>query len=372
MHAKITAKTIGKMKPGDDIGDTEIRGFSARCWDSGKITYSIRYRTRNGRKRLLIGTHGNITADEARKIAKQRAGEIAGGIDPQAEKGVAGTTVSAVWDSYADRVLLKSKRTAEHQMRCFDRLVRPAIGDRPIYDLKRSDMVRLLDTIADTNGRVMADRMMAYLGKCFRWQQVRDDDFISPIIAGMARTTEKELRRNRVLSDDEIRRLWKTTEQGVFGSLIRFLLLTGARRSEASEMTCSELHGSVWVLPAARNKVKVDFVRPLSGEALAIVKAFPRGNGYVFAIDGKPLTGFSCRKRDLDKATGIKDWRIHDLRRTARSLMSRAGVTQEHAEIAIGHTQPTIVETYDQYEYDTEKKEAFEKLATLVRQIVTR
>ena len=214
MQAKITAKAIGKMKPGDDIGDTEIRGFSARCWDSGAITYSIRYRTRNGRKRLLIGNHGNITPDQARKIAKQRAGEIAGGTDPQAEKAVAENTVAAVWDEYANRVLLKSKRTAKHQMRCFDRLVRPAVGDRPIYDLKRSDMTRMFDKIADNNGAVMSDRMSAYLSACFKWQQVRDDDFVSPIISGMARTTNKGLRRKRVLSDDEIWRLWKATGEG--------------------------------------------------------------------------------------------------------------------------------------------------------------
>jgi hypothetical protein len=82
MQAKIFAKTVAKLKAGEIISDTEIRGFSARRWDTGAISYSLRYRTRNGdRKRLLIGTHGNVTPDEARKIAKQRAGEVAGGLD---------------------------------------------------------------------------------------------------------------------------------------------------------------------------------------------------------------------------------------------------------------------------------------------------
>jgi hypothetical protein len=71
---KISSKTVAKMQPGDTISDSEIRGFSARRWDTGAVTYSLRYRTRNGdRKRILIGQHGNITPDEARKIAKQRA-----------------------------------------------------------------------------------------------------------------------------------------------------------------------------------------------------------------------------------------------------------------------------------------------------------
>jgi hypothetical protein len=194
MQAKISAKTVAKMKPGDTISDTEIRGFSARRWDTGAITYSLRYRTRNGdRKRLQIGTHGNITPDEARTIAKQRAGEVASGHDPATElkiaAAVAGKTVAVVWDEYAKRELVK-KRSAKDQMSSFDRLVRPRIGDRSIYELRRSDMTKLTDAIADNNGRVMSDRMLAYLGKCFRWQQIRDDDFISPIAAGGAHHRE--------------------------------------------------------------------------------------------------------------------------------------------------------------------------------------
>ena len=368
MKAKISAKTVGKMEIGDQIADTEILGFSARRWENtGRITYSLRYRTARGeRKQLLIGTHGNVTPDEARKIAKQRAGEIAGGIDPQAVKNVAGNTVATVWDEYADRVLRKSKRSAELQCAAFDRLVRPAIGNRSIYDLKRGDMVRMLDTIADDRGPVMADRMLAYLGRAFRWQQVRDEDFVSPIISGMSRTSSKELSRERTLTDDEIRRLWKATEQGTFGALIRFLLLTGARRSEASEMPWSELDGSTWILPAARNKTKVELVRPLSGDAMAILKNLPSG-GYVF---GKPLTGFTIPKKHLDKESGVTGWRIHDLRRTARSLMSRAGVSSDIAELCLGHVLPGIRATYDRHSYADEKLAAFDKLAALVRSIV--
>src|SRR4029077_8319176 len=166
MQARISAKTVAKLRPGDTISDTEIRGFSARRWDTGAISYSLRYRTRNGdRKRFLIGTHGNVTPDEARKIAKQRAGEVAGGLDPVAEKkiaeAVAGNTVSVVWEEYAKRELAK-KRSAKHQMGAFDRLVRRRIGDRSIYELRRADMVKLLDVIEDNHGAVMADRMLSY------------------------------------------------------------------------------------------------------------------------------------------------------------------------------------------------------------------
>jgi integrase len=374
MQAKISAKTVAKMKPGDTISDTEIRGFSARRWDTGAITYSLRYRTRNGdRKRLQIGTHGNITPDEARTIAKQRAGEVASGHDPATElkiaAAVAGKTVAVVWDEYAKRELVK-KRSAKDQMSSFDRLVRPRIGDRSIYELRRRDMTKLTDAIADNNGRVMSDRMLAYLGKCFRWQQIRDDDFISPIVAGMARTTEKELARDRVLTDAEIRAIWKATGHGTFGALIRFLLLTAARRSEAADMTWSEIDEATWVLPAARNKVKNELVRPLSKAALALLTALPRNGGYVFMIRGKPITGFSVRKKQLDRESGVISWTIHDLRRTARSLMSRAGVPTDHAEMCLGHVLTGVRGVYDRHAYFAEKAAAFEKLAAEIAKVV--
>jgi integrase len=376
MQAKISAKTVAKLQPGQTISDTEIRGFDARRWDTGAITYSLRYRTRNSeRKRLLIGTHGNITPDEARKLAKQRAGEVAGGADPAAEikqaAAITGKTVSAVWDEYAKRELVK-KRSADEQRRSFDRLVRPRLGDRSIYDLRRSDMVKLGDYVEDNHGRVMADRMLAYLSVCFRWQQVRDEDFVSPIITGMRRTTAKELARDRILTDDELRSIWKATDEGAYGALVRFLLLTAARLSEAADMVWNELDDATWTLPAARNKTKVELVRPLSKAALAILTALPRNGGRVFTIKSKHITGFSDHKMRLDDKSGVTGWRIHDLRRTARSLMSRAGVPSDQAELCLGHVLTGVRGVYDRHAYFTEKAAAFEKLAGQIEEIVSK
>ena len=330
----------------------------------------MRYRTARGeRKRLLIGTHGNVTPDEARKIAKQRAGEVAGGLDPVAERkmanAVAANTVGVVWDEYARREL-KTKRSAKDQISAFDRLVRPAIGSMPIYELKRGEMVKLFDTIEDDNGAVMADRTLAYLGRCFRWQQIRDEEFVSPIITGMSRTSSKERARDRILTDDELRSIWKVTGQGAYGALVRFLLLMAARRGEAAEMTWTEVNGTTWTLPAARNKTKVELVRPLSKAALAILTALPRNDNYVFSVEGKRLGSLSARKEKLDGESGVLNWTIYDLRRTARSLMSRTGVNSDHAELCLGHAIPGVRGVYDRHEYRTEKAAAFEKLAELI------
>jgi len=176
--------------------------------------------------------------------------------------------------------------------------------------------------------------------------------------------------RDRVLTDEELRQVWKQAEaNGVFGALIRFILLTAARRSEASAMAWSELDGADWTLPAARNKTKVDLVRPLSKAALAVLP--PRAGDFVFTSNGgSPITSFSDLKQQFDTALPLAPWRLHDLRRTARSLMSRAGVLTDHAERCLGHVIGGVRGVYDRHEYHAEKARAYEALASQIDRIV--
>jgi integrase len=314
---------------------------------------------------------GAITPDQARAKAAKQLDQIANDRDPATERErQRGTTVNAVLDNYVTRVL-GTKRSKPVQVSAFDRLVRPAIGLRSIYDLTRADMAKLFDGIEDSSGPVMADRTLAYLRKAFNWQQARDHNFLSPIVKGMARTSTKERARTRTLTDDELRAIWTATAgEGAFDRLIRFLLLTGARRTEASAMTWSELHGADWTLPGSRNKTKVDLLRPISEAAQAAM--LPRRGKYVFSTDGgkTPVSGYSKAKAKLDRESGVKDWTPHDLRRTARTLMSRAGINSDHAELCLGHVLSGVRGTYDRHAYHQEKAEAFDKLATLVASIV--
>ena len=104
-------------------------------------------------------------------------------------------------------------RSADEIERTFDVYVRPAIGARPLYELRRSEVAEMLDKIADDHGPVMADRTLAHVRKAFRWRAARDDDFTPPIVPGMTRTKPSERARDRILSDDEIRDLWAALER---------------------------------------------------------------------------------------------------------------------------------------------------------------
>jgi integrase len=156
-----------------------------------------------------------------------------------------------------------------------------------------------------------------------------------------------------------------------------FLLLTGARRSEAANLPWTESSGTDWALPPARNKTgnktKVDLIRPLSDAAQAVLANVARFDkcDFVFTVTGKgPIRGLAKFKADFDKASGVTGWTLHDLRRTARSLMSRAQVPSDHAERCLGHVIRGVRKIYDRHEYYEEKKQAFAALAALIERII--
>jgi integrase len=184
----------------------------------------------------------------------------------------------------------------------------------------------------------------------------------------------KEHRRKRVLGDSEIRALWAATaEPSTYNRLLRFLLSTGARRDEAGGMVWDEIEGDVWTLPPARNKVKEELERPLSALARSVLDQLPpiEGCPYVFTMGGRPFGDWSRCKLKLDAALQFAEpFVIHDLRRTARSLLSRAGIASDIAEMCLGHVLPGIRATYDRHKYVEPKRHAFEALAALIERIV--
>jgi integrase len=302
--------------------------------------------------------------------------------------------VSGLLDVYIARYLkagkLRSAGMIEAQL---ERLVKPKIGKIGIYELRRSHVSRMLDEIADENGPRMADLVLAYVRKAFNWYEVNghDDDFASPVVRGMARLKPSDRERERVLADDEIRDVWTAldaiTEPACFPSYVKTLLLTATRRSEGADMSTTELEGGLWTIPAARYKTKLDHVIPLSASTLALIASTapdkPAKNAhFVFSTTSgaKPFSGFSKTKRELDKAIAdireregrppMENWTLHDLRRTARTLLARAGVRDDVAERCLGHVIKGVEKVYNRYAYLDEKRIAFEALAALVSRIL--
>jgi integrase len=404
VHFFSGATLQGKEAPG---------GFGVRCTAGGSKSFVWFHRV-DGRKHLeTLGPWepkaGGLSTYEAIAKCIERRKAIAKGVDkkgndvdPRPERTRAlqdgdkpeGLDVAGLLDRFIERYVEKEAqlRSGDQIKATFDRLVKPAIGKKGIYDLRRSHIVDMLDEIADESGPVMADRTLAYVRKAFNWYATRDDDFQPPIVKGMSRTKPKERNGKRTLADDEIRDLWAALEKldeapACYPAFVKCLLLTATRRNETADMSVTELDGDVWTIPAERYKTKLDHVIPLSPAAAELIRTQaptkPSKNAhFVFSTtDGaKAFSGFSKAKTELDKAISairkragrdpLENWTLHDLRRTARSLMSRAKVPTDHAERALGHVMGGVRETYDRHEYLDEKRAAFEALAALVSRIL--
>jgi integrase len=426
-------KATGKPR---EIADGGTRGLYLWIGATGAKSFVCRYRYQGKPAKLTLGRwippedrRGEGKTDpqagdpmslaSARKLAADTMLQLSRGRDPgaakredkQSKRQAAENTFEAIAIEYLKREAgLKfdkdgtpsfdrsKKRSGPEQYRMLQRQVLPTLGDKPVTEIKKSDIIRLLDKLADgelkndkgkliEGGEVAADRCLALVRRILNWHAARSDDFRPPLLKGLGRTKASEQARDRILNDEELRIIWKVSGEmeGPFPALVRFLLLTAARRAEAAEMPWSEIDGTDWVLPKERNKVKRDLVRPLSEPARAVLEARPRieDSKFVFTTGGRrPLAGYSKPKARFDeavlqelkkedpKAEPLENWTLHDLRRTARSLMSRAQVPERHAEQCLGHVIGGIQGIYDRHRYHDEMLAAYEKLAAMIETIV--
>jgi integrase len=233
----------------------------------------------------------------------------------------------------------------------------------------------LLDNIEDGSGPVVADAVLALVRGLCNWYATRNDDYLSPVVKGMRRTDPKARARARVLDDDEIRALWAATADGdVFSAYVRVGLLTAQRREKIVQMRWADITlDGEWRIPSTSREKGTAGSLVLPDMALANIQGLPRfaSNPHVFAGSGKgPIAGHSKRKARLDAKLNIAPWTYHDLRRTGRSLMSRAGVLPHVAEKVLGHAVQGVEATYDRHDYKQEKAHALRALASLVESIV--
>lgn len=345
--------------------DPQLPGHYVRVQPSGSKTFAVIMRDPRGKQVLhTIGATKLHTIEEARELARDAIKAIKAGKDTSPPQSL--EAVSAEWMKRT--VEKKGLRSKGEIRRYLDKWILPQLGGRDFASIKRGDITKLLDKVEDKAGPVAADFTLSVVRNVSNWYATRHDDYVSPIVKGMRRSNPKERSRNRILSDDELRAVWKAaSENGTFGAFVRVLLLTGQRREKVAAMRWEDISDDgVWTIPTEEREKGNALELTLPVAALDIIKAQPRfaTNPYVFAgRGGSHYSGYSKGKKALDAKVSIPAWRLHDLRRTARSLMSRAGVPPHIAELTIGHVQKGIVATYDRHAYDAEKAQAILDLA---------
>jgi integrase len=377
MRKRLTPAFVLKAPPpekGDRIiyWDPDPRGFGLMITAAGRKSYVVQYRAHGRSRRYTL--KGGLSLSAARKEATKLVGDIARGGDPvdkrRNDKATADKTLRSIAGHYFQREGEKLRSFAFRRAR-FENHVFPTLGSRQISSIRRSEIVSLLDRIEDTSGPQAAQSVLRDISRLFNWHAGRDDDFKSPVTRGMSRA--KAASRERILSDDELRAIWRAAEAstGPFGRFVQLCLLTAARRTECAEMTRAELEGNVWTIPSSRMKSKIEHAIPLSAAAMAILADIPVTGRWIFTSTGRrPIRGFTKYKASFDQRSGVTGWRLHDLRRTARSLLSRAGVDADIAERCLAHTIGGIRQIYDRHQYLDEKRRAFEALAALLDRII--
>lgn len=400
MQAKINKRTVDASVAGQAgdlwIWDTEIMGFGVRVRPNGRKSYIVEYRPGSGgrvspKRRYTIGQHGSPwTPDTARDEARRILSLVAAKHDPVAERSLARgrdiATVAEVSAEFIEKYAKRRQRSWRETERVLQKEVTPAFGNKPIGDVTRQDVLRLLDRIAD-RGPIMANRTLAYTRRLFGWACERGYIDQNPC-AGLPPPGEAKS-RDRVLDDMELLEVWRAAEEvgSVWEPLIKMLILTAQRRNEVAEMCWSEIDFSnaIWSLPANRTKGKRAHEVPLCRTAIEILSSIPRsiqgdGNGnsagssFVLTTTGRtPVSGFSKAKKAIDEvilkrrlmsdvdANQMPRWTFHDLRRTATTGMARLGIHPHIADAILNHQEGAIrgvAAIYNRHAYLDERRRA--------------
>lgn len=367
----LTNKTLEALKAQAkryEVHDLLCPGMSVRVSAQGQKVFSVKFRYGLNQKRMKLGVYPRITLATAREKAMDILRQVDEGIDPTKRRRTPNMKVEAVCREFIRlhaQARNKSWREAE---RILEREFVGTFGQRDIREIKRFDVLEIMDAAVARGSTYQANRILSNIRKLFNWCVERGIVEISPINGLKAPTKEES--RDRVLEDDEIVRLLRACRNDVypFRQFVPILLATAQRRGELAEMRWSEvdLDAKQWVVPADRSKNGKPHVVPLSPYALDVLNEVPRflDCDYVFTTTrNSPVSGFSKMLRRLSEGSQTSDWRLHDLRRTAASGMARAGVAPHVVEKVLNHISGTIsgvAAVYNRYGYDREKREALE------------
>jgi integrase len=401
-RVKLTDRKLKSLKPAksgerDELMDTEVNGFGVRVTDRGKVTFILlaRYPGSNNPTRRALGEYPTDTLADAREKARLWRKSIEQGIDPKneeerkrlAELRKKADTFDVAAEEFIKRILPKQRRghivAKELRQEFSDRW-----AGRPITSITRRDVLDVINEAVDRGAPYQARNLLGHVRAMFNWAIEAGDYGLETSPCDRIRPKHligERTPRDRVLTDAELATLWRSAERMgyPFGPIIQLLMLTGVRKSEASDAQWPEfdLKHNIWTVPAERFKSKSTHLVPLTNDATKLLKALPRFNKgeHLFSTSFglRSVTGFAKAKTRLDglmeEEFGRKPapFRLHDIRRTVRTRLAGLRVADEVAEMIIGHGRKGIQRVYDQHRYVDEMREALELWAARLRDIMT-
>jgi integrase len=362
-----------------DFFDSELKTFGVRVSPTGTKTWFVLYTLKGEprKRRLRIGPWPAFDIEKARTAAMKAIVTVNEGGDPKLIADVGGITFGELAVLYLSRYARPNKRSWKKDQAIIENDLLPRWRTRAAGAIRRREVVDLLDSIVDRGAPMQANYARSVLSGIFRFGISRELVETNPVI-GTERPHDPE-RRDRVLSDEEIRAFWKRTA-GLHSSVrdaLRSILLSGQRPGEVAGLVRSELSEEAWTIPVARAKRGKEHVVPLVGMFAEIVRM--GGDPSVF-----PSSDYRHRGRPIQRQTlsySLLHWRReqgwpattpHDLRRTAATGMARLGVARFTIARVIGHSDREVTAIYDRWGYFAEKRAALELWDAHVRDLVSR
>jgi integrase len=382
MRKTLSDKGVAALKPRAArfaYPDPELRGHYIRVTPNGAKSFVAVTLDPHGKQVwATIGPTDRHSIEVARDLAREALKRVHAGLsafEAPPDKPAMFRDVAELW--LTRHVRANGLRSIRQIIRHLNAHVYPAWRERPLLDIRRSDVAALLDQVQDNHSARAADYVLSIVRAVMNWFATRNDDYVPPIVRGMQRRSSHATARARILDDDEIRTIWAAADTASsFGAIVKLCLLTAQRSRKVAAMKWTDISpDGEWTIPAEPREKNTAGSLMLPKAALHIIRARHElgDNPHVFParIGNGPFDSFGPAKGKFDaKLASMKPWVVHDLRRTARSLMSRAGIRPDIAERVMGHAIAGVEGVYDRHSYREEKADALARLAALIDGIV--
>lgn len=340
--------------------------------EGGSRTWIFQYKIGSKQRRLVLGKASAMSAAAARDSASKLHAKVKLGGDPAGEKAVSKVRATDTFGNLVARYLDFQQsnirpRSLVEVTRHLEKHAKP-LHALPLTTIDQRTIADRLGTIAKASGAVTANRTRATLSAMFSWAMREGLALSNPV---MNTNKREEKTRDRVLSETEIRQVWKSLEDDHYGAIVKLLILTGQRESEIAVLHWSEVDFSrdLICLPKERTKNGRAHDVPLARIARDLLQTQVKieGRRYVFGRGEGPFSGFSKSKEALDAriaaANGkeLPHWTLHDLRRTAATGMADLGVQPHVIEAVLNHVsghKGGVAGIYNRALYTAEKAQA--------------
>ena len=368
---KFTDRNVAAIRPPDvgrlEYRDTTVPGLWLRVSDHGRKSWGITYRLNGRQRRLTLSTYPMLSLADARDQARKALREVGVGNDPAEEKQQLrkGATFALVAEQYMREHAIPNKKSWRGDRGALDRDLLPTFGNRKASEIKRGEIITMLQSIKDRGAPISANRTLEIIRKVYNWALDREIVEFNPC-AGIKKLS-KERPRDRVLSNNEIADLWATLDEEPLRIAARYklMLLTAQRGGEVRQMRWQDidLDEGWWTIPSEFSKNSLSHRVPLSDAVIRLLRQLQADKAdetWVFPsprAEG-PIRSNTKANARLRRKSGV-EFRPHDLRRTAATKMaSDLEVGRLTIAKILNHVDTGVTAIYDRHSYDREKRDA--------------